>query len=603
MRRCPPSLPAALGLLLMSCTGRVTEARELNGGSVRDSFDAGDVDPTGSTTSNMGPTGSSTSNPGKPSRTADAGDAGSVKGSPDVVDLKPDGMAADCPAGAPLPVDRVRIYTKMGGGAKLNGAQIQGSNEGSTGGFKDLVTIDGSLPDDEFTELRFSNDTLYRFVRFFDPQGRSAPLAEIEFYSGATRLSGRTFGTVSTETDPHPYDMALDGQTDTWYQGATAGGNYVGLDIAGTFVAEAPVFSPPAGNLTKPTEITINSSTANATIYYTLDGTAPTPGNGKVFTAGLQVNATSNLQARAFAACSFPSDVASAVYTVGTQPAAVGQKSYHIGNSLTDTLVGFLKPIADSTGVEHGFARMTVAGAPLGYIWKFRNMAPPEKGEAIKDSAAQDPKGAGDIDNFVRTYAPIDHITVQPFADPELEAQGGAAVGIFGEALPYNPNAQFWIYGQWANQYALSDGNGYSNDALAMYQPNGMQGPSPQSWEEATQAQARYYETFRDYVDARVEGKKVLVIPAGLALIELKHRVESGKMPGVTQFFPSVFADYLHLSDTGRYLVSLVFYSCFYRQTPEGRVTYRPDGVTAEQAQVLQQIAWQVTSSYPLSGL
>jgi hypothetical protein len=88
-----------------------------------------------------------------------------------------------------------------------------------------------------------------------------------------------------------------------------------------------------------------------------------------------------------------------------------------------------------------------------------------------------------------------------------------------------------------------------------------------------------------------------------LALVELKRQIDAGLVPGFTDFFGSIFADEVHLTVPGQYLISLVFYSCLYRQTPENRVTYANTKLTTEQAQILQSIAWNVASSYPLSGI
>jgi hypothetical protein len=198
---------------------------------------------------------------------------------------------------------------------------------------------------------------------------------------------------------------------------------------------------------------------------------------------------------------------------------------------------------------------------------------------------------------------------VQPFADPLLQTQGGAAIEIFQNAMKDSPSLQPWIYAQWANQFASTDNGkqGYLVDGFARGDPNaGWPRPSqpvPETWQDTTTAQMRYYEAFRDYVDQRVDGKKVLVVPAGPALVELKRRIDQKLVPGMTDFFGSIFADYLHLTDPGQYLVSLVFYSCFYRQSPEGRVMIKPSILTAEQASMFQRIAWEVASSYPLSGI
>jgi hypothetical protein len=49
--------------------------------------------------------------------------------------------------------------------------------------------------------------------------------------------------------------------------------------------------------------------------------------------------------------------------------------------------------------------------------------------------------------------------------------------------------------------------------------------------------------------------------------------------------------------------VTLVFYSCLYRQSPEGRVTSANSTLTEAQAKSYQRIAWEAARSYRWSGL
>lgn len=505
-----------------------------------------------------------------------------------------------CPASAPLAVNRVRILATQGGGAQLVGARFQGSNEGVTTGFVDLTSIDEAPVDGTFVELSFGNDTLYRYVRFFDPQGRPAAIAELQFFHDTTALTGRAFGTSDGATTEHGFADALDGDTATWYRGTSEGGNYAGLDIAGDFVAAAPTFSPAPGALPSPANVTIASATKGARVRFTRDGSLPTQTAGETYTKPLGVPAgRTTFRATAEADCFFPSEPVTGTYTIGVTAVAAGQKSYHLGNSLTDTINAWLEPIADSTGVDHRYARWTVPGSPIGYMWENRS----------KDVGVGTPPEAAAFDTFVRTYAPIDHLTVQPFADPLLETQGGAAVEIFQNALKDSPSLQPWVYAQWANQFASTDNGkqGFLVDGFARGDPNAgwplPAKPVPETWQDTTTAQMRYYEAFRDYVDQRVEGKKVLIVPAGPALVELKRRVDQKLIPGMTDFFAAIFSDYLHLTDAGQYLVSLVFYSCFYHQSPEGKVTIKPTTLTEPQAKIFQQIAWEIASGYPLSGI
>jgi hypothetical protein len=50
----------------------------------------------------------------------------------------------------------------------------------------------------------------------------------------------------------------------------------------------------------------------------------------------------------------------------------------------------------------------------------------------------EDPEGASRFDSFVAAFAPIDHLSIQPYADPAFESQGGAAVDLLTTALRFS---------------------------------------------------------------------------------------------------------------------------------------------------------------------
>ena len=96
------------------------------------------------------------------------------------------------------------------------------------------------------------------------------------------------------------------------------------------------------------------------------------------------------------------------------------------------------------------------------------------------------------------------------------------------------------------------------------------------------------------------------IIPAGLALLRLKQAVEAGQVPGVNDFFATMFqaggAD-IHMTSAGAYFVSLVFYACMFQASPEGIVNESDGALTEAQAAVLQRVAWQTVTGYSLSGV
>jgi hypothetical protein len=86
-----------------------------------------------------------------------------------------------------------------------------------------------------------------------------------------------------------------------------------------------PAFSPPAGAYTQP--IAISTTTPNATIRYTTDGSNPSQTNGTVYTTAITLTASTTIKAIAYEAGLADSGIASGAYTFGTIPRALVQSN------------------------------------------------------------------------------------------------------------------------------------------------------------------------------------------------------------------------------------------------------------------------------------
>ena len=80
-------------------------------------------------------------------------------------------------------------------------------------------------------------------------------------------------------------------------------------------IAEAPTFSPAEGTFLVGQTVTISTTTTDATIYYTLDGTDPTESSA-VYSTPIEVNATTTIKAMAAASGYANSAIATATYTI-----------------------------------------------------------------------------------------------------------------------------------------------------------------------------------------------------------------------------------------------------------------------------------------------
>lgn len=106
--------------------------------------------------------------------------------------------------------------------------------------------------------------------------------------------------------------------------------------------ATAPVFSVAAGTYTSAQNVTLTDATPGTTIYYTLNGTAPTTAS-TVYSGAITVSATETIEAIAVATGYANSTVASAEYTINLPPtftmqASASSLTVAAGGTASDTI-------------------------------------------------------------------------------------------------------------------------------------------------------------------------------------------------------------------------------------------------------------------------
>ena len=127
-----------------------------------------------------------------------------------------------------------------------------------------------------------------------------------------------------------------------------------------TGFVEAPTFSPAAGTFTEAQTVTISCASANATIYYTLDGTEPTNASTQ-YTAPINVATTTTIKAIAY---------------VGTNSSAVTTATFSIvsiGNISDITEVGTAYMVRGTVVATNN--RGFVMGDGTGYVYYYKNAA------------------------------------------------------------------------------------------------------------------------------------------------------------------------------------------------------------------------------------
>jgi hypothetical protein len=143
---------------------------------------------------------------------------------------------------------------------------------------------------------------------------------------------------------------------------------------------------------------------------------------------------------------------------------------------------------------------------------------------------------------------------------------------------------------------------------------------SPEGWVQRLDLDlSRYWEKaiLRRALAAIGAKQPIYVIPAGQVMASFVREVEKrGGLNGLNGK-EDLFAlnekgerDTIHINDIGAYLVALTHYAVLYQRSPVGlpRELRRADGSVAtapgiEAARLMQEVVWQVVTSYPKTGV
>lgn len=474
---------------------------------------------------------------------------------------------------------KVRVMATKGENRLLRNAWITGSITSATNDFVRLAQLK-EVPESGWIELPIdAKGEVYRFIKIETPPNSWGSVAEIEFYSGEKRLTGTGFGTQGSRNDSgNTFEQALDGNPDTYFEGKNHGDQYVGLDLgAAVQVAEVTV-TPAGGAFEKEQTITLSTATPGAEIRYRLDG--QTPGrDAQRYTGPITIKASSVLHAVAYKNGMARSVSLLAPYRIGAVAAAGEYATFHIGNSLTDTVDGWLMPVMQSAGYTHRFYRFTIPGAPTDWLWN-------HPGSGFGDSQYR---------QAFMIRAPLTDVFTQPFEghNRSIENEAEHSALFFAEARKHSPEVQPWLYSQWPRKDAKgnwSDASG-SNKGVAGVKPAGG------DFDAAAENHLRYFEAVRERINLTWKGKPVRIVPTARAMAAARRAIAAGKVPGVSSY-EDFFTDDVHLSPKGRWFVANVVAACLTGQSPEGKTAVLNSGLSPEAATALQKIAWEVVSGY-----
>ena len=497
--------------------------------------------------------------------------------------------------------NRVRFFPARGAEQAMVGGRFEGSNVSRRDGFELLAEIKTAPPAGQWSELKFDNEKVYRWLRYLGPRGSHAKLVEVEFYAGPRKLSGggSAYGCVSDSGGVRKF--AFDGNPKTVFESREADGAYLGVDLRELATPRNPQFTPAPSAPTGPgvataliihsnaLDVTLACPTPGAVIRYTLDGTLPSEHNGAMYSTPIHIEQTTTLQASSFLAGRAPSTPIAATYFIQGS-AKPGQNSFHWGNSLTATTM-MLSQFIRTAGYAHRSALFARPGAWTKENWDIGLVQEKERALVLWNA-----------------FERLDHVTVQP-RDFDIAEEASYDIKFFDMARAKSPDVQPWLYCEWTEMKRERPTD------KGLVPSSQMKKTFPAlTWEESMGAMLLYMEELqRKVCETYHTGKRPRVLPTALAMGWVRNMIDHGQLPGIApgSFYTLLFNDQVHPTSNplnnehanGGYLVDLTWFSAFYRESPEGRIL--PIGTTFTPAQntIIQRLAWGVIKNYPDCGL
>jgi hypothetical protein len=125
--------------------------------------------------------------------------------------------------------DEIRYYPRVGFLSRMIGGVFEGTNDDPLTGTYTRIYAITTTPPLAWTTIN-ANLGNYRYLRYRGPNGSYGNIAEIEFYRNGMKIHGTAYGTSGSWNKGNTFEKALDGDINTYFDGPTANGNYVGID-------------------------------------------------------------------------------------------------------------------------------------------------------------------------------------------------------------------------------------------------------------------------------------------------------------------------------------------------------------------------------------
>lgn len=248
------------------------------------------------------------------------------------------------------------------------------------------------------------------------------------------------------------------------------------------------------------------------------------------------------------------------------------------GHSLTD---GLMTPLRDMINASGGrgtlLVKSTIPGSPMEARWQHE-----------ADPDLRQPEEIAKFNLMVNT----ERVTLSntlPFHNSEA-----TALLWFNHAWEHGNDgkgAASILYASWVN---IDSGPGFDDPY------NDPDGQIP--LRDRYPREMVLWEQILDHVNNnRPEGSPVMkMIPGPLIMAEAYDAIAAGTAPGLTDFY-QLYDDTIHANDLGNYMIALAHFAVIYNRDPHGLPAGVParGGPSQEQAAWMQDLVWQVVTSYP----
>jgi hypothetical protein len=152
-------------------------------------------------------------------------------------------------------ITSIAYASRSGWASRMNGGIFQASNSSTfASGVVNLYTIaaNANPSSTTLTTQTINNSNGYRYVRYLSPANSYGDVSEVQFfgtpYTGLIQFPGTVIGTSgSFKNDGNTIAKAVDGNLATFFDGSTANGNWVGLDLGTAEMIKQISYAPRSG--------------------------------------------------------------------------------------------------------------------------------------------------------------------------------------------------------------------------------------------------------------------------------------------------------------------------------------------------------------------